>query len=554
LLDFTYQVKLSYAYCAESLMKSKLLKSVFAIPLVLFALFNQILSFSAQAAGPIYQGFSVLPSSQAVGSAIKLQAWGEGDELNYKFYVYKQSDGEIKIMKPFSPENIACWIPGEAGDYLVYVVMRDKSGAIVEKCIDCKIHPIEAPSIPKMNVMVSKDSCKVAESVLVVANFFGKNPDSEIRLYVYNPSTGEQEELGNFATGYASWGPKKAGDYLVFASGRDSDGKVLEGFVPIKVIEPPQITYLGFGASCSSPQRAGTAITFNAAATCADGSPPLYRFYVLDPASGNTEEIKPYNEESTGTWSPSSGGNYIVYVTIKDAAGHVIEKAIDFTVTSLERIRGIDVASCQGVMDFDTAKAQGIQFAMIRSSFGDDEPGQHDRRFLENVRKAKDAGLHIGIYHYFYGTNVEKAVGEAHHCLNMIREAERLYGRPLFTYPIALDVEDAALARLPREELTNYIIAWARVIREAGYLPAVYINPLWIRNNINLQPIKDAGILLWLAQWGVDAPDYDCAIWQCSGGGLGNGAQYGASSNDIDLDIAFTDLPRMVREGHYNGF
>jgi GH25 family lysozyme M1 (1,4-beta-N-acetylmuramidase) len=438
-------------------------------------------------------------------------------------------------------------------------VLKDKSGAVVEKCIDCKVIPTETQPIPNMHVAVDKDSCKVGEDVRVAANFFGKNPASEIRFYAYNPSSAYQEEIGRFATGVATWRPTKAGNYLVFAAGRDTARQILEGYVPVQVTEQPQITYLGFGASHPSPQRAGTTISLNAAAQCLDGSKPSFRFYALDVASGNTEEIKPYNEENTATWTPSSGGQYLLYVTIKDASGHVIEKAIDFTVISLERIRGMDVSDLQGSIDFNEAKKQGVEFVMIRCGYGDDIPGQDDYQFLDNVRKAKAAGIHMGVTHFFYGATVDKARGEARHCLRLIHEAEKDYGRPLFTYPIALDIENDErcsfkLSSLPRDVLTENIKEWAKVISAAGYLPMIYINPTWIRNQINFERIKEAGILLWLAQWKVDVPDYDCDIWQWAGGDLGNGPQYGAQSKGVDLDISFTDFPRMMRERHLNGF
>ncbi len=61
-------------------------------------------------------------------------------------------------------------------------------------------------------------------------------------------------------------------------------------------------------------------------------------------------------------------------------------------------VRGIDVSHHQGPIDWPKAAAAGIAFAYIKATEGGDFS---DRRFPENWRESKTAGLRRGAYHFF---------------------------------------------------------------------------------------------------------------------------------------------------------
>ena len=98
--------------------------------------------------------------------------------------------------------------------------------------------------------------------------------------------------------------------------------------------------------------------------------------------------------------------------------------------------KGIDVSTWQGNIDWNKVKADGIEFAMLRSSFGKENPDkQTDNKFWQNYRNAKAAGVPIGAYHYSYATTVEDAKKEADFFLSIVKGCQ-------FEYPIAFDIED----------------------------------------------------------------------------------------------------------------
>jgi lysozyme len=63
-------------------------------------------------------------------------------------------------------------------------------------------------------------------------------------------------------------------------------------------------------------------------------------------------------------------------------------------------LRGVDVSSVQGSIDWTRVAASGVRFAIIKCSTGNDTGV--DSRFTENVANARAAGLVVGAYHFAY--------------------------------------------------------------------------------------------------------------------------------------------------------
>jgi GH25 family lysozyme M1 (1,4-beta-N-acetylmuramidase) len=59
-------------------------------------------------------------------------------------------------------------------------------------------------------------------------------------------------------------------------------------------------------------------------------------------------------------------------------------------------IRGIDVSSVQGDVDWQAVASQGVRFAYVKCGNGNDGV---DGGWLDNVQRARAAGLYVGVYH-----------------------------------------------------------------------------------------------------------------------------------------------------------
>lgn len=207
----------------------------------------------------------------------------------------------------------------------------------------------------------------------------------------------------------------------------------------------------------------------------------------------------------------------------------------------MAKINGIDVSSWQGVIDWEKAKADGVQFAIIREGYGKANPKQVDKYFHKNMQEAQKHGIPCGVYHYSYADSVEDARAEAAFCLDNIKGYK-------LEYPVCFDIEDKEQLKLNDRQRTDICKAFCDEIEKAGYYAMIYCNLNWINNYL----IKDELLGrydLWLAQWYVDAPSIPCGIWQKSEKGTINGI-----SGNVDLNEAFNDYPAIIKEKGLNGF
>lgn len=156
-------------------------------------------------------------------------------------------------------------------------------------------------------------------------------------------------------------------------------------------------------------------------------------------------------------------------------------------------IKGIDVSYHNGEVDWKEVAVAGMEFAMIRSSYG---MQSKDNMFDQNVAGAKAAGLKVGAYHYSYALTVADAIQEAANC----REAIDICGAML-DLPVFFDMEDAdgykerkGFAFDPAE-----ITALCRAfICNVGLDCGVYASYSWLTDYIDWRSL---GCAVWNAQW-----------------------------------------------------
>ena len=201
-------------------------------------------------------------------------------------------------------------------------------------------------------------------------------------------------------------------------------------------------------------------------------------------------------------------------------------------------IKGIDVSVWQGVIDWQSVKDAGVQFAIIRSSSG----SRVDKMFDYNITEAKKAGILVGVYHYCYALTPEEAREEAQHFINTISPYR-------IDYPVMFDFEDNSQVKLGKEMLTKIADAFLSELRRYGYYPMIYSYRNWLQNLLDMDKLSTYDVAV--AEWNVAAPNYDrpYGIWQYSCKGQISGIE-----GDVDLDICYKDYTKIINEGGYNRY
>lgn len=196
---------------------------------------------------------------------------------------------------------------------------------------------------------------------------------------------------------------------------------------------------------------------------------------------------------------------------------------------------GIDVSKLQDYIDFVKVRKAGIHFVMIRVGARGYGTGQLivDEYFSDNIKRATDAGLDVGVYFYSQAVTEEEAIEEA----NLVIEN---LGEYRISYPVAFDMElvendTARTDTLSKTERTAITKAFLDTIAAAGYKTVIYGNKQWLIKEIDMSKLTAYDV--WLAQE-EDIPDYPYkfTMWQYSKTGSVDGV-----AGYVNLNISFID-------------
>ncbi len=216
-----------------------------------------------------------------------------------------------------------------------------------------------------------------------------------------------------------------------------------------------------------------------------------------------------------------------------------VEYAVDGETVS---IKGIDVSTYQGDIDWEKVAASGVKFVFIRLGYRGYESGLlvKDDRFEDNIRGALQNGIAVGVYFVTQAISVEEAVEEAQFVMENIRPYN-------VTWPIVLDIEDAAsatarTAELSQQARTDHAIAFCETVKESGYTPMLYCNIRWFIEKLDITRITDYD--KWFAQY-FRKPFFPYAfqVWQYSSTGRIDGIE-----GNVDYNISFVDYGNLPAE------
>ena len=197
---------------------------------------------------------------------------------------------------------------------------------------------------------------------------------------------------------------------------------------------------------------------------------------------------------------------------------------------------GVDISKYQDYIDFNKVKKDGIDYVMIRLGARGYGTGQiiADEYFFDNIKRAKDAGLDVGVYFSSQAITVEEAQEEAQLVIDSVGEYH-------LEYPVAFDMgfvdnDTARIEALSKSEKTEIALAFLQKITESGFTGCIFGDKEWLIKEVDLSKLTEYDF--WLKQEG-DLPDYPYkfSMWQYSRKGSVNGI-----SGFVSLNISFVDF------------
>ncbi len=134
---------------------------------------------------------------------------------------------------------------------------------------------------------------------------------------------------------------------------------------------------------------------------------------------------------------------------------------------------GIDISEFQGDINWTKVRNDGIKFAFIRCGGRGYTKGTcyEDKKFAQNVKNAKKAGVKVGVYFFSQAITVAEAVEEASLTIGMCKGLN-------IDLPVVMDWETGSGYRtqpLKGEAFANVLDAFCTLISKNGYTPAVYL-------------------------------------------------------------------------------
>ena len=202
---------------------------------------------------------------------------------------------------------------------------------------------------------------------------------------------------------------------------------------------------------------------------------------------------------------------------------------------------GIDISKWQKGFNFDKAKAEGVEFIILRGAYSNSK----DSCFEDFYKSCKDKGIPVGVYHYSMAQTVQDAKNEAELMLSILKGKQ-------FEYPIYLDVEDKTQAKLGKSALTSIIKTYCDTLEKAGYYVGIYSTSIYLNSYTNIAELRKYD--KWIAQWYTHRSfTIDHGMWQF-GGEMNYLRSNKVAGVVCDQDYAYKDYPSIMRKSGLNGF
>lgn len=206
----------------------------------------------------------------------------------------------------------------------------------------------------------------------------------------------------------------------------------------------------------------------------------------------------------------------------------------------MSNLLGIDVSEHNGTIDWAVMKKGGIQFAIIRSSYGH---FVEDKQFRRNVTECERVGMPYGLYHYSYVATEEQMKAEATGFIGLCKSCKP-------SYPCYIDMEDAdgwkkaqGVSATMDQHVCDYT---CKQLEANNFYAGIYANLYWWQTMLNTSSLDRFD--KWVAQWASENTyNKPYQIWQFTSDGHVEG-----HSGRLDMNYCYVDYPKIIKEAGLN--
>ncbi|WP_181162380.1 GH25 family lysozyme [Bifidobacterium sp. UTBIF-68] len=201
----------------------------------------------------------------------------------------------------------------------------------------------------------------------------------------------------------------------------------------------------------------------------------------------------------------------------------------------------VDVSEWQGTIDWQAAKNDGVEGAIIRLSYG--WGNGFDAQARRNINECKRLGIPFGVYVFSYAENTSDGASEGADVVNLLRQAGVAPGD--LSYPVFYDLErwsyTGHVSPTSPAVYEGMVNAWYGQLQAAGYTNlSVYSYTSYLNTALNSASIHAR--TRWVAQYGARMQYTDWSTndrgWQYTSSGRINGI-----TGSVDLNAFGYNTP-----------
>ena len=192
-------------------------------------------------------------------------------------------------------------------------------------------------------------------------------------------------------------------------------------------------------------------------------------------------------------------------------------------------IKGIDVSTWNGNIDWQTVADYGMGFAILRIT---EKGNKTDGTFEQNYKGCTQHGIPVGVYKYSYAKSPAQAEQEAEVVLKVLNKRK-------LDFPVFYDLEWSEQRKLGSAAVEKIALAFLKKIQAEGYKVGIYCNVDWYQNVLTAALKKYD---CWVARYPLNdnggiqerlRPDFGIG-WQYSSKGHVDGV-----NGNVDMNVFY---------------